>query len=63
LLEPTLHQADAAQVPCFLETYNAASLRFYSRLGFEAMAEHLEPTTHARYWIMMRTPLRIKPQP
>jgi len=58
LLEPTLHQADAAQVPCFLETYNAASLRFYERLGFKAVADHVEPTTRARYWIMVREPRR-----
>lgn len=56
LLEPTLHQADAARVPCFLETYNAASLRFYERLGFKAVADHVEPTTRARYWIMVREP-------
>ncbi len=54
LLEPTLQQADAACVPCFLETYNAASLRFYERLNFKVAADHLEPTTQARYWIMMR---------
>ncbi len=56
LLKPTLHQADAAHVPCFLETFNAASLRFYDRLGFKAVADHLEPTTQARYWIMVREP-------
>jgi RimJ/RimL family protein N-acetyltransferase len=58
LLAPTLHQADAAQVPCFLETYNVASLRFYSRLGFEVVTDHVEPTTQARYWIMVREPQR-----
>ena len=58
LLAPTLNQADAAHVPCFLETYNAASLRFYNRLGFKAVADHLEPTTQARYWIMVREPHR-----
>ncbi len=58
LLEPTLHQADSAHVPCFLETYNAASLRFYNRLGFKAAADHLEPTTQARYWVMVREPHR-----
>jgi ribosomal protein S18 acetylase RimI-like enzyme len=56
LLEPTLQQADAAQVPCFLETYNAASLRFYERLGFAEVADHIEPTMQARYWIMVREP-------
>ena len=58
LLAPTLHQADAVHVPCFLETYNAASLRFYARLGFKAVADHLEPTTQTRYWILVREPHR-----
>ena len=56
LLEPTLQQADVAGAVCYLETYNAASLRFYTRLGFRIMAEHLEPTINARYWIMLREP-------
>ncbi len=54
LLEPTLYEADRSGAHCFLETFNAAALRFYQRLGFNAVAEHLEPTTNARYWIMLR---------
>ncbi len=56
LLEPTLHAADRSGVHCFLETFNGAALRFYRRLGFDEVAEHLEPTTRARYWIMLREP-------
>jgi ribosomal protein S18 acetylase RimI-like enzyme len=54
LLEPTLRAADRTGAGCFLETFNPASLRFYRRLGFTEVAEHLEPTTQARYWIMLR---------
>lgn len=56
LLEPTLRRADQTGSRCFLETYNSAALRFYRRLGFAEVAEHLEPTTNARYWIMLREP-------
>jgi ribosomal protein S18 acetylase RimI-like enzyme len=56
LLEPTLHDADRSGARCFLETFNGAALRFYRRLGFDEVAEHLEPTTRARYWIMVREP-------
>jgi ribosomal protein S18 acetylase RimI-like enzyme len=56
LLEPTLSEADRNGVRCYLETYNAASLRFYARLGFRDVAENLEPTINARYWIMLREP-------
>ncbi len=54
LLEPTLREADQIGARCFLETFNAATLPFYRRLGFEAVADHWEPTTQARYWIMVR---------
>ena len=56
LLAPTLRQADQNSSSCFLETYNSASRAFYRRLGFNEVAEHLEPTTGARYWIMLRQP-------
>ncbi len=54
LLEPTLREADQIGARCFLETFNAMTLPFYRRNGFEAVADHLEPTTKARYWIMLR---------
>jgi hypothetical protein len=57
-LEPTLRQADQNEARCFLETFNAASLPFYRRLGFVEVADRLEPTTRARYWLMQREPGR-----
>jgi GNAT superfamily N-acetyltransferase len=56
LLKPTLRQADRSGSRCFLETFNSATLHFYNRLGFSEVAEHVEPTTGARYWIMLREP-------
>lgn len=54
LLAPTLREADQVGARCFLETFNAARLPFYRRLGFEAVADHIEPTTERQYWIMVR---------
>jgi len=56
LLAPTLAEADAAAAACYLETFNPRSLRFYERLGFLTRAEFDEPTTRARYRIMVRAP-------
>lgn len=56
LLAPTLAEADAATAVCYLETFNPRSLRFYERLGFVTRAEFDEPTTRARYQLMVRAP-------
>ena len=56
LLAPTLAEADAAGVPCFLETFTPRSVAFYERLGFRTAAEYLEPTTDSPYAIMCRPP-------
>ena len=56
LLAPTLAEADAIGRPCYLETFNARSLRFYERVGFVTRAEFDEPTTRAQYTVMVRTP-------
>ena len=54
LLAPTLAEADAASVVCYLETFNPRSLHFYERLGFVTRAEFEEPATRAQYTIMVR---------
>jgi GNAT superfamily N-acetyltransferase len=54
LLAPTLAEADAAPAVCYLETFSPRSLHFYQRLGFVTRAEFDEPTTRARYAIMVR---------
>ena len=56
LLEPTLAEADAGGMSCYLETFSTRNVGFYERLGFEQAASHVEPTTGARYSIMRRRP-------
>ena len=54
LLAPTLALADTQRVPCFLETFNARTIRFYERAGFRIVAQHAEKITQSEYWIMVR---------
>ena len=54
LLKPTLAEADAAAAPCYLETFNPRNVSFYERAGFQTVAAFLEPTTSARYAVMLR---------
>ena len=56
LLEPTIAEADRADVTCYLETFSQRNLSFYQRLGFEAAARFTEPTTGAEYTVMVRRP-------
>jgi len=54
LLTPTLAQADAAGARCYLETFSPATHGFYARFGFLITAEFDEPTTRARYALLVR---------
>lgn len=54
LLAPTLALADAQNAACYLETFNARTLRFYKRAGFRVVAQHAEHITQSDYWIMVR---------
>lgn len=56
LLMPSLAEADATRVPCFLETFNPSSLPLYERLGFQPSRPIVEPLTGAPYWVMVRAP-------
>ena len=56
LLDPTLEEADAVLTPCYLETFSQRSERFYARLGFQTVGAYTEPTTGARYSLMLRRP-------
>jgi len=56
LIEPTLAEADEAGASCYLETFDSRNPRFYERLGFSAVASHVEPVTGAAYTIMNRSP-------
>ena len=56
LLAATLEEASRARAICYLETFSPRNLRFYERLGFRRLADHLEPTTNREYTVMRRDP-------
>ena len=58
LIEPTLADADAADVDCYLEIFDRRNTGFYRRLGFAEVAVHAEWGTGATYTIMRRHPRR-----
>ncbi|MGV3683614.1 MAG: GNAT family N-acetyltransferase [Acidovorax sp.] len=54
LLAPALALADEAGVACYLETFSPRNESFYGRMGFHALASHLEPVTGTPYTVMVR---------
>lgn len=56
VMAPALAAADAAQVHCYIETYNARSVPFYQRQGFTESHEGFEAVTQSVYWTMVRPP-------
>lgn len=54
LLAPTLAQADAHRVPCYIETFSPRTIPFYERAGFQVVALHAENVTRSDYLIMVR---------
>jgi GNAT superfamily N-acetyltransferase len=55
LLQPTLRQADATGAACYLETYTAANVDFYTHHGFVVLAEDELLDGAPRIWAMGRT--------
>jgi len=54
LLAGTLAEASQANASCYVETFTHRNLRFYERLEFRRVADHLEPTTNKEYAVMRR---------
>jgi ribosomal protein S18 acetylase RimI-like enzyme len=54
LLAGTLAEASQANATCYLETFTPLNLRFYERLGFRRVVEHVEPTTNKEYVVMRK---------
>jgi GNAT superfamily N-acetyltransferase len=54
LLAGTLAEASHAHVSCYLETFASRNLRFYQRLGFNQVAEHIDGITGRTYVVMRR---------
>lgn len=53
LLRPMLARADAAALPCYLETENPANVSIYRRYGFQVVAEDAAPSG-PHVWAMAR---------
>lgn len=56
LIAPVHARADAAGVPCYLETAKARNLPFYWKHGFEVLVEDTMPDAGFTYWTMRRPP-------
>lgn len=58
LITPALARADAAGLPCYLDTAKERNLRFYRRHGFEVRSESSVAGGGPRVWAMVREPRR-----
>jgi GNAT superfamily N-acetyltransferase len=56
LVAPVLERADAAGVPCYLETMKARNLPFYQQHGFKVVVETDAPEGGPHLWTMCRWP-------
>jgi GNAT superfamily N-acetyltransferase len=56
LLQPILQRADAAGLPCYLETQKERNVPFYQRHGFAVVAETDAPGGGPHFWTMRRPP-------
>jgi len=55
LLRPMLARADAAKLPCYLETNDPADVPIYAHFGFKVLEESTIPGTPVKNWAMLRT--------
>jgi ribosomal protein S18 acetylase RimI-like enzyme len=56
LLEPVMNRADAAGLPCYLETAQPKNITFYEYLGFKKVLGVVEPQSGLRLWTFRRDP-------
>jgi ribosomal protein S18 acetylase RimI-like enzyme len=56
LLQPIMDRADAAGLPCYLETAQPDNVAFYEHLGFRQVVEMVEPQSGLRLWTFRRDP-------
>jgi ribosomal protein S18 acetylase RimI-like enzyme len=56
LIRPILSRADAAGIPCYLETAQPNNVPLYTGLGFNVLVEEVEPKSGVRFWTFRRDP-------
>jgi GNAT superfamily N-acetyltransferase len=54
VIQEGLAQADAAALPCYLETMKARNVPFYQKHGFEVVVDGVIPNGGPRMWTMRR---------
>ncbi len=56
LIRPILDRADAADLPCYLETANPKSVPFYEKHGFKVVHQAQLPGSSTPFWGLRREP-------
>jgi ribosomal protein S18 acetylase RimI-like enzyme len=56
LIQPIMDRADAAGMPCYLETAQPDNVAFYEHLGFRRVVELMEQQSGLRMWTFRRDP-------
>jgi ribosomal protein S18 acetylase RimI-like enzyme len=56
VLQPVLARADAAGLPCYLETETERNVAFYRKHGFEVLTAEVAPEHNLMLWTMARRP-------
>lgn len=56
LVRDVLTTTDSLNIATYLETFTPRNIGFYKKLGYQEIDSFFEPTTQARYWIMIREP-------
>jgi GNAT superfamily N-acetyltransferase len=56
LIRPMLERADAAGLPCYLDTFQPRNVPLYQKHGFRITVEEVEPNSGVRGWGFLREP-------
>ncbi len=56
LVQQVLPRAEAARVPCYLETAQPSNVGFYQGLGFTVVTSVVEPQSNLELWTFRRDP-------
>jgi ribosomal protein S18 acetylase RimI-like enzyme len=56
LIRPIVDRADAAGLPCYLETAQPKNVPLYTGLGFKVLVDEVEPKSGVRFWTFRRDP-------